>query len=122
MIWNITRIAASGDPGALELIHKVVLASASIPVAFPPVIIEVETDGQRYDEMHADGGTSTQVFLYPVGIKWDVITEKLEVKGTPKVFLDTQCTPGARKKVLEAQNSPDCRPCHLLAHPHPGHR
>jgi len=87
VIWNITRIAASGDPGALELIHKVVLASASIPVAFPPVIIEVETDGQRYDEMHTDGGTTTQVFLYPVGIKWDVITERLEVKGTPKVFL-----------------------------------
>jgi hypothetical protein len=87
VIWNITRIAASGDPGALELIHKVVLASASIPVAFPPVIIEVETDGQRYDEMHTDGGTTTQIFLYPVGIKWDVITERLEVKGTPKVFL-----------------------------------
>jgi len=87
VIWNITSIAASGDPGALELIHKVILASASIPVAFPPVIIEVETDGQRYDEMHADGGTSTQIFLYPVGIKWDMVTEKLEVKGTPKVFL-----------------------------------
>ena len=87
VIWNITRIAASGDPKAVELIHKVLVASASIPVAFPPVIIEVETDGQRYDEMHADGGTSTQIFLYPVGLDWDLVIEKLEVKGEPSVYL-----------------------------------
>lgn len=87
VIWNITRIAASGDPKAVELIHKVLLASASIPVAFPPVIIEVEANGQRYDEMHADGGTSTQIFLYPVGIRWDMVVKKLEVKGTPNVYL-----------------------------------
>ena len=55
------------------------IASASIPVAFPPVIIEVEADGKPYDEMHADGGTSTQIFLYPVGLNWDLVIEKLEV-------------------------------------------
>ncbi|MGB5619266.1 MAG: patatin-like phospholipase family protein [Desulfobacterales bacterium] len=87
VIWNITRIAASGDPKAVELIHKVLVASASIPVAFPPVIIEVEADGKRYDEMHADGGTSTQIFLYPVGLDWDLVIEKLEVKGGPSVYL-----------------------------------
>lgn len=87
VIWNITRIAASGDPKAVELIHKVLVASASIPVAFPPVIIEVEADGKRYDEMHADGGTSTQIFLYPVGLDWDLVIEKLEVKGEPSVYL-----------------------------------
>jgi hypothetical protein len=87
VIWNITRIAASGDPKAVELIHKVLVASASIPVAFPPVIIEVEADGKRYDEMHADGGTSTQIFLYPVGLDWNLVIEKLEVKGEPSVYL-----------------------------------
>ncbi len=87
VIWNITRIAASGDPKAAELIHKVLIASASIPVVFPPVIIEVEADGKPYDEMHADGGTSTQIFLYPVGLDWDLVSEKLEVKGEPHVYL-----------------------------------
>lgn len=87
VIWNITRIAASGDPKAVEMIHKVLVASASIPVAFPPVIIEVEADGLRYDEMHADGGTSTQIFLYPVGLDWNLVIEKLEVKGEPSVYL-----------------------------------
>ena len=87
VIWNITRIAASGQPNALELIHKLLLASASIPVAFPPVLIEVEADGQRYDELHVDGGGASQVFLYPLGIDWRRVEEKLNVQGTPKAYL-----------------------------------
>jgi len=101
VIWNISNIAASGDPGATELIHKVILASASIPVAFQPVIIDVEVNGRSYNEMHADGGTSTQIFLYPVGVKWDVIAEKLEVKGKPKVFLIRNAHIEPERKSLE---------------------
>jgi hypothetical protein len=87
VIWNIGRIAASGKPGALELFHKVILASASIPAVFPPVLIKVEADGLRYDEMHVDGGTTSQIFLYPAGLDWRLITDKLEVSGTPRVYL-----------------------------------
>src|SRR5262249_8820337 len=47
IIWNIGAIAASGRSGALELIRKVLLASASIPGAFPPVMIDVEAGGRR---------------------------------------------------------------------------
>jgi predicted acylesterase/phospholipase RssA len=68
VIWNIGAIAASGRPGALELIRKVILASASIPGAFPPVMIDVEADGRRYQEMNVDGGVVAQSFLYPVDI------------------------------------------------------
>jgi len=45
-----------------ELFRDVILASASIPMIFPPVYIHVEADGKVYDEMHVDGGTITQVF------------------------------------------------------------
>jgi hypothetical protein len=65
VIWNMTAIAASRDPKALELFRRVMLASASIPAAFPPVMIDVTADGKRYQEMHVDGGTSAQVFIYP---------------------------------------------------------
>lgn len=34
------------------------------PAAMPPVYIRVEVDGTRYDEMHTDGGTITQVFFH----------------------------------------------------------
>ena len=80
------RIAASGHPDALELIRKVMLASASIPIAFPPVKIRSRsTDGRRYDEMHVDGGVATQIFLYPTGIDWAQVLERLEVQGRPNV-------------------------------------
>jgi len=65
VIWNMGNIAASGAPGALDLFRSILLASAAIPGAFPPTMIRVEIDGQAYDEMHVDGGTSSQVFLYP---------------------------------------------------------
>lgn len=65
VIWNIGAIASSGDPKALELIHDILIASAAIPAAFPPVMIDVELDGVRYQEMHVDGGARAQVFLYP---------------------------------------------------------
>jgi hypothetical protein len=64
VVWNMGLIAKSGSARALELFHQVILASTSIPVAFPPVLIDVEIDGNRYDEMHADGGTLTQLFFY----------------------------------------------------------
>ena len=65
VIWNMTAIAASADPNARSLFEKVLLASASIPGAFPPVMIDVSVDGTRYQEMHVDGGTMAQVFVYP---------------------------------------------------------
>ena len=44
VVWDMGAIASSGDKGALELFRKIMLASASIPVIFPPVYIDVEAD------------------------------------------------------------------------------
>ena len=85
--WNVTRIAASGHPKALELIRQILLASASIPAAFPPVYIKVEKDDQIFDEMHVDGGATSQVFLYPADLDWGLVLKKLEAKGTPKFYV-----------------------------------
>lgn len=87
MVWNIGAIANSGAPGALELIHKVMLASASIPAAFPPVIIDVEANGSRYDEMHVDGGTTSQIFVTPANVNWSIVARNFDIKGTPRLFL-----------------------------------
>ena len=64
VVWNMGAIAASGHPKALSLFRDIMIASAAIPVAFPPVFLKVEADGQRFDEMHVDGGVMNQVFLY----------------------------------------------------------
>ena len=87
VIWNIGLIASSGKPDALELIHQVIVASASIPAAFPPVLVKVEANGKTYDELHVDGGTASQVFLYPADLDWKRVIETLEVQGTPSVYV-----------------------------------
>lgn len=63
VIWNMGLLADSGRPEALELFRKIMLASASIPVAFPPVFFTVEAGGARFDEMHVDGGVGARVFI-----------------------------------------------------------
>ena len=87
VIWNIGAIAASVHPQKLELIHDILRSSAAIPVAFPPISISVEIDGNQYEELHVDGGTGSQVFVYPAAVDWKHITEKLKVQGKPKVYV-----------------------------------
>jgi predicted acylesterase/phospholipase RssA len=69
VLWNIGAIATSGKPGALDLIRKILLASAAIPGVFPPVLIDVQRQGETYQEMHVDGGAVAQMFLYPATIR-----------------------------------------------------
>lgn len=59
VVWDMGAIACRGDS---ELFRKVIVASAAIPIIFPPSIFHVDADGQCYDEFHTDGGTMTQVF------------------------------------------------------------
>ena len=73
VIWDIGAIANSGNPGALDLIRKIVLASVSVPGIFEPVFIDVQVGDQHYDEIHADGGVVSQVFIYPLKLKRSVV-------------------------------------------------
>ena len=65
VIWDIGAIAASGHPKAREFIIDILMASAAIPGLFPPVMLDVSHGGMEYQEMHVDGGTTAQAFLYP---------------------------------------------------------
>jgi hypothetical protein len=80
VIWNITEIASLHRPGALELVQKILIASSAIPGTFPPVMIDVEANGSRYQEMHVDGGTASQVFVYPAAIRLH------ELAGRPRAL------------------------------------
>lgn len=74
VLWNIGAIASSGNPGALDLFRKILLASASVPGVFPPVMIDVEAGGTHYQEMHVDGGAVAQTILIPpqIGLMVDL--------------------------------------------------
>jgi predicted acylesterase/phospholipase RssA len=65
VIWDMGRIAAIGSPQALNLFRDVLAASASIPVVFPPMLIDAEANGHRFQEMHVDGGVTAPVLTLP---------------------------------------------------------
>jgi predicted acylesterase/phospholipase RssA len=87
VIWDIGAIAESGHPDSLELVRKIILASASIPGAFPPIDISVTADGKQYKEMHVDGGVTRQVFLYPPGFSTRDVDKALGWKINRRVYI-----------------------------------
>ena len=68
VIWNMGEIAASSHAHALDLFQQVLLASPSIPGAFPPMHIKVRAGDQLLEEMHVDGGPTRQVFVAPANL------------------------------------------------------
>ena len=68
VVWNMGAIAAHGGDRAIKLFRTVLLASSSIPGAFPPVQIDVESDGKHFSEMHVDGGVGGQFFVAPAAL------------------------------------------------------
>jgi hypothetical protein len=65
IIWDMGRIAAQGGEAAHNLFRDVLVASASIPGVFPPIIIPVENASSRYDEMHVDASATVPFFVAP---------------------------------------------------------
>ncbi|MGE3872462.1 MAG: patatin-like phospholipase family protein [Parvibaculaceae bacterium] len=65
VVWDIGAIASSNVASRKQLIQNILIASSSIPGVFPPLNIKVVADGKAFDEMHVDGGTSNQAFLFP---------------------------------------------------------
>ncbi len=64
VIWDLGAIATQRTPEALGLARQVLLASAAIPVFYPPVIFPVEDgSGGTGDELHVDGALASPMFL-----------------------------------------------------------
>jgi predicted patatin/cPLA2 family phospholipase len=87
VIWNIGAIAQIGTSEANQLIRDVILASASIPGVFPPVRIKVKVGDQVYDEIHVDGGVSTQVFIYPSQIDLGRAARDIGLTGEQTIYV-----------------------------------
>jgi predicted acylesterase/phospholipase RssA len=65
VIWNLGNIAAAGGAHARSLFVDVLVASASMPGVFPPVMIEVQEEANTFQEMHVDGGATVPFFIAP---------------------------------------------------------
>ena len=85
VVWNIGAIAQSDFPDKMHLIHQVLTASASIPGVFPPQFIDVNYQGETFEELHVDGGMSAQVFFKPGHLDYSKINVALGLTTTPRV-------------------------------------
>jgi len=87
VIWNIGAIAQVGTSEANQLIRDIMLASVSIPGVFPPVRINVKVGEQVYDELHVDGGVTTQVFIYPSQVDLSRAAADLGIPGDQTIYV-----------------------------------
>ena len=102
VIWDLGAIAMRGGEPARKLFRDVVVASASIPGVFEPVLIHVEQGGRLYDEMHVDGNASASLFIAPAAAYF--------------ALLDQQSLDGAQVYVLingQIIDSPETTPFKL---------
>jgi predicted acylesterase/phospholipase RssA len=76
VIWDMGAIAARGGEPARKLFRDVLVASASIPGVFEPVLMHVQVGGRLYDEMHVDGNASTSLFVAPVAAYFALLDQR----------------------------------------------
>ncbi len=127
VMWDLGQIATHRSSQALDLFRATILASASIPGAFPPVPIKVSAGGRTYDELHVDGGTTTNVFLAPVdaalpGRNFDrdvsiyvIRNGKLSPEYQPLKPVTFQIADQAISTMIKYQNNADVRRLQELA-------
>jgi len=63
VVWDLGSIAMNGGPEARALFRDVLLASASVPGLFPPVVIRVQEEQALFEEVHVDGSTTLPFFV-----------------------------------------------------------
>jgi hypothetical protein len=79
VVWDMGALACKGGSDSLKMFRKILLASCSLPMTFPPVHFKVSSESaEPYDEMHVDGGTIRGVFYI------DRLTKNME--GAAKLF------------------------------------
>ena len=87
VIWDMGSIASSGMAGSKQLFRDILVASASVPGVFPPVRLNVIADGKRFDELHVDGGTSNQAFLFPTSFSPRQVDKSQGVKRKRTLYV-----------------------------------
>jgi hypothetical protein len=100
-IWNMGLIAEQGGPRARKLFIDVLVASSSIPAVFPPKLIDVESGGQHFQEMHVDGGVAVPFFVVPANMSLGDETIRRLKGANLYVILNSQIEIGPANSVLK---------------------
>jgi predicted acylesterase/phospholipase RssA len=101
VIWDLGAIAKNGGSSARALFCDVLVASASVPGMFPPVIIRVAKDGSNDDQAHVDGAAAMPFFVPPALLQ---TARRVPPTGRDAVFVivDGSLSEGARTTRLTA--------------------
>jgi len=102
VVWDLGAIAKNGGSSARALMRDVLLASASVPGMFPPVIIRVAEDGLNDDQAHVDGCATVPFFVPPALLQ---TARNVPATGRAAVFVivDGSLSEGARTTRLTAR-------------------
>jgi hypothetical protein len=65
VIWDLGAIAMHGGPNARTRFRDVLVASASVPGIFPPIVMQVRENGVPHNELHVDGAVALPFFVAP---------------------------------------------------------
>lgn len=65
IVWDMGALAQRTDDASRLLFMDILIASASIPVAFPPVPLTLSNEGRQAVELHVDGGAVANVLVAP---------------------------------------------------------
>src|SRR6267142_1749733 len=85
VVWDLGAIAMHGGSSARTLFRDVLVASASVPGLFPPVIIRVPEDDAQRSETHVDGGVTLPFFVVPSPV--DITGESIDRSRGAKLYV-----------------------------------
>ena len=69
-VWDMGAIAASSHKDKYERFSEIIYASTAMPVYLPPQYMYIDAEGERYYQMHMDGGIYSQVFMIGLLTNW----------------------------------------------------
>jgi predicted acylesterase/phospholipase RssA len=93
MVWDMGAIAASENPARYALFRQILLASASIPGFFPPVLIDVDNNGVEFSELHVDGGTTSSILAVPPSVLFSNGNDRSMADGRVTVLYNGDLEP-----------------------------
>jgi predicted acylesterase/phospholipase RssA len=103
VVWDLGSIARNGGSSARTLFCDVLVASASVPGMFPPVIIRVQEYGVQHDEAHVDGAATMPFFVPPAFVRTPTETLDAARRTAVYVIIDGPLGEAARATRLTAR-------------------
>lgn len=75
IVWDMGAIASSSRSDKYQRFSDIIYASSAIPLFLPPQYMSVDVEGEKYSQMHVDGGIYSHVFMIGLLINWGEILE-----------------------------------------------